>query len=219
MAATAINARAGLEGSKRAKAVAQAIERHYHGVKTLRAIFLETYHAGQDDVRVESGTVYFRRPGLMRWDYKEPRKKLFLTDGHNAWFYVPAYHTVTRSPMRKSADWRTPFALLTGKAKLADLCSRVSLVPNSGGPGSPPLGYRVLDCQPKKREGFLDARIEIDPSYRIVRVLVKQPGDINTEVQFARWQENIPLPKSLFRFVPPPGVSVVNPRALAPSGP
>jgi outer membrane lipoprotein carrier protein len=215
LAAGAIDARAGMSGSKEAKAVAKAIERHYHDARTLRALFLETYRAGQDDIRVESGTVYFRRPGLMRWDYQSPQKKLFLVDGHHAWFYIPADHSASRTSVRKSGDWRTPFALLTGRAKLSDLCSRVSLVPNPGGPGAPPAGHRVLDCEPKKGEGFLDAHIEVDRLGRIARVLVKQPGDVNTEVSFAQWKENIPLPKSLFRFQPPAGVSIVDEQAIA----
>lgn len=195
--------------------MAKAIEEHYHNAKTLKALFLETYRGGGDDLRVESGVVYFRRPGLMRWDYQSPQKKLFLTDGHHAWFYIPANHTASKTSMRKSADWRTPFALLTGKAKLGEICSKVSIVPSQGGPGAPPPGHTVLDCQPKDRAGFLDAQIEVDRLARVVSVLVKQPGDVSTEVRFGAWQENIPLPKSLFVFNPPKGVSVVDESAIA----
>jgi outer membrane lipoprotein carrier protein len=210
-------ATAGARAAERrsAKAVAKAIEEHYHDAKTLKAVFLETYRGGGDDLRVESGVVYFRRPGLMRWDYQSPQKKLFLTDGHHAWFYIPANHTASKTSMRQSADWRTPFALLTGKAKLGEICGKVSIVPNEGGPGAPPAGHTVLDCQPKDRAGFLDAQIEVDQLARVVSVLVKQPGDVSTEVRFGAWQENIALPKSLFVFEPPKGVSVVDESAIA----
>jgi outer membrane lipoprotein carrier protein len=215
--AAAAGARPGEQRS--AKAVAKAIEQRYHDAKTLKAVFLETYRAGGDDLRVESGTVYFQRPGRMRWNYESPQVKLFLTDGHHAWFYIPANHAASRTAMRESADWRTPFALLTGKAKLGEICGKLSIVPNQGGPGAPPAGHTVLDCQPKDKAGFLDAQIEVDREARIVSVLVKQPGDISTEVRFGNWQENILLPKSLFVFVPPKGVSVVDQDALAGSTP
>jgi outer membrane lipoprotein carrier protein len=210
-------ARAGARPAERrsAKAVSKAIEQHYHDARTLKAVFLETYRAGGGDVRVESGTVYFQRPGRMRWDYESPQEKLFLTDGHQAWFYIPANHSASRTPMRESADWRTPFALLTGKAKLGEICGKVSIVPNQGGPGAPPAGHTVLDCRPKDRAGFLDAQIEVDRESRVVSVLVKQAGDVSTEVRFGSWQENISLPKSLFVFVPPKGVSVVDEGAPA----
>lgn len=207
---------AGPGGRESAQKAARALEAHYRHAKTLEAIFLESYRGGDDDLRVESGTVYFRRPGLMRWDYESPQKKLFLIDGRMAWFYVPASHTASRAAVRQSADWRTPFALLTGKANLHDLCGRVTLVPNPGGPGAPPAEHVVLDCAPKKREGFLDAQLELDQLDRIVRVVVRQPGDIETEVRFARWKENLPLPESLFQFQPPPGVAVVNQEAMVP---
>ncbi|HVB98533.1 MAG TPA: outer-membrane lipoprotein carrier protein LolA [Candidatus Dormibacteraeota bacterium] len=198
-----------------AEAVARAVEAHYKHAVTLRAVFLETYNSGETELRMESGTVYFRRPGLMRWDYTSPQKKFFLVDGHYAWFYIPADHTASRASARKSADWRTPFALLTGKARLSDLCRGISVVPNQGGPSSPPAGDVVLDCAPKHKEAFLDAQIEVDRTDRIVNVLVKQPGDVSVEVRFGNWEENIPLSKSLFRFQPPPGVTVVDQQALA----
>lgn len=198
-----------------AQAVARAIQSHYRHAVTLEAVFLETYRAGSSNLRVESGKVYFRRPGLMRWDYESPQKKLFLVDGHYAWFYIPADHAVSRTPVRKSDDWRTPFSLLTGKAHLSDLCRQISIVSNRGGPSAPPPGHVVLACTPKHKGAFLDAQIEVDRHDRIVRVLVEEPGKVSTEVRFGNWQENIPLPKSLFHFQVPPGVSVVNNQAIA----
>jgi outer membrane lipoprotein carrier protein len=205
----------GAGGRDPAWTVAREIEAHYRHAETLEAIFLESYSAGQGDVRVESGTVFFRRPGLMRWNYESPQKKLFLIDGHHVWFYIPADHAASRTSVRKSADWRTPFALLTGKAHFKDLCREMSLVPSQGGPGSPPAGHTVLDCEPKNRDAFLDAQIEVDSSRRLVRVLVNQPGEISTEVRFANWRENPPLAKSLFEFKPPAGVAVVDEQAIA----
>ena len=55
-----------------AKAVAQLLEDHYRHAQTLRAVFLERYSAGPREARTESGTVYFRRPGRMRWEYEAP---------------------------------------------------------------------------------------------------------------------------------------------------
>ena len=76
----------------------------------------------------ESGTVYFSRPGRMRWEYESPEQKLFLVDGANAWFYVPADHTASRAKINESSDWRTPLALLAGKADLSQLCRDIQIV-------------------------------------------------------------------------------------------
>ena len=94
---------------------------------------------------MESGTVLFKRPGLMRWEYESPEQKLFIVDGKTVWFYVPYDHTVTKAPVKESSDWRTPLALLTGKVELSRLCSRVDLTEQSGIPAA----HALLRCLPK----------------------------------------------------------------------
>ena len=39
---------------------------------------------------VERGVVSIKRPGRMRWEYKDPEAKLFISDGRTFYFYVPA---------------------------------------------------------------------------------------------------------------------------------
>src|SRR6202046_263709 len=97
-----------------ARAVAMRLDAHYHGIRTLQAVFLERYIEEGQTVRVESGTVYFSRPGRMRGGYESPERKLFLVDGKNVWFYVPADRTASHAKMKESSDWRTPIALLVG---------------------------------------------------------------------------------------------------------
>ena len=95
--------------------VVRALEQRYHHATTLSAVFLERYSDGNGAATAESGTVYFSRPGRMRWEYESPEQKLFLVDGSNAWFYVPADHTASRAKVNESSDWRTPLALLGWK--------------------------------------------------------------------------------------------------------
>ncbi len=54
----------------------------------------------------------------MRWDYDEPRPKMFLTDGSTAWFYVPGEKQVRRTPVKQIEDLRSPLRYLLGKTKL-----------------------------------------------------------------------------------------------------
>src|SRR5579863_8732184 len=122
--------------TKTAREVARALEAHYHQTKTMSAIFLEKYTSGGAGIRVESGKVYFSRPGRMRWDYDSPEKKLFLVDGKNVWYYVPADHTASRTAIRQSSDWRTPLALLAGKVNLEKLCGSLKLGPGAEQPAS-----------------------------------------------------------------------------------
>src|SRR5271154_7591265 len=82
----------------------RALEARYRHARTLKAIFFERYSDGNGGVSAESGTVYFSRPGRMRWEYESPEKKLFLVDGKMVWFFVPADRTATRTPIKQSSD-------------------------------------------------------------------------------------------------------------------
>jgi outer membrane lipoprotein carrier protein len=188
----------------------RALETHYHGAAALRATFLERRSEGRQAVQVESGTVYFRKPGRMRWEYESPESKLFITDGKFAWFFVPADHTVSRAKMRESDDERIPLALLTGQAKLSRLCKRVDLASTQ----VLQEGNTALRCLPRSEGAFLDAVIEVDSYYRLARIMVHEAGEIETEFRFANWEEHLHLPEAMFHFVAPPGVAIVEDPSL-----
>ena len=110
-----------------AKSLVKLLQDHYRNAHTLQAVFLERYGEGPKQAQVESGTVYFEKPGRMRWDYESPEKKVFLVDGKTSWFYVPFDHTVTRESVKESSDWRTPLVLLTGQPTYPAFASRSHL--------------------------------------------------------------------------------------------
>ena len=220
MAASEASASAQDSGST-AKALVRLLEEHYRHPQTLRAVFLERYSEGQKQARVESGNVYFRRPGQMRWEYDSPEKKLFLVDGKTSWFYVPYDHTVTKSPAKESSDWRTPLALLTGKADLTRMCSRIDRISQTG----IPIGHSVLRCLPKEPKSVSEGRentevfLEMDTtSGELARIEVRQPGGIELEFRFGNWQTDVTLPDDMFRFQVPVGVAVVD-GAISTEGP
>jgi outer membrane lipoprotein carrier protein len=209
--------------------IVRALEAHYHDAKTLKAIFLERYQAGRNGLQVESGTVYFSRPGRMRWEYESPERKLFLVDGKTVWFFVPADHTATRAPIKESTDWRTPLALLTGKAKLSNLCDRIDLATDLPGEA----GHVVLRCRPKGEakksaatpsppgggdlglaspdQPFDEVLLEVDPTTgELADVRILQPGGIELDYRFGNWVENPPLNDALFHFQAPAGVAIVD---------
>lgn len=216
---------AAFSGTSPADAVIRKLETRYRGVHTLKAVFYERYSDGNGGTSAESGTVFFSRPGRMRWEYESPEEKLFIVDATNVWFYVPADKTVSRAPVKDSSDWRTPLALLTGKADLARLCRTIDLVGSSNAQdgADKPLAPEnsVLRCIPRTdladapAEQTREILLESDPDGRLMRVLIREPGNLETEFRFAKWEENIPIPEVKFHFLPPPGVAVVDEDSLA----
>jgi outer membrane lipoprotein carrier protein len=220
-------------GSTSATQIVHCLEARYHSAKTLKAVFLERYTEGRSAVRVESGTAYFSRPGRMRWEYEEPEKKLFLSDGRTVWFYVPSDHTVTRAPMKESSDWRTPLSLLTGKADIGKLCSKVDIAPNSHGAngeitltctpkGAPPAGAQIgsdASAQPLTPDDAGDIHeilLEVDQKNSwLSAVVIRQRGGVEIEYRFGKWEANLPLDEVLFHFSAPKGVAIVDVAAMA----
>jgi outer membrane lipoprotein carrier protein len=204
--------------------VRRALEARYQHARTLRASFFERYTDGNGGASSESGTVYFSRPGRMRWEYESPEQKLFIVDGTNVWFYVPADHTASRAKLKESSDWRTPLALLTGRADLTKLCRSIQLVDADAEKGTQldeqpaPAGNSVLSCVPREASGSdasFQVLFETDPDAHLVRVLIREPGHVETEFRFGNWEENAAIPEIKFHFQPPPGVAIVDEESLA----
>lgn len=203
--------------------IRRALEARYQHARTLKADFYERYSDGNGGAASESGTVYFSRPGRMRWEYESPEQKLFIVDGTNAWFYVPADRTASRAKMKESSDWRTPLALLAGKADLSKLCRSIQLVGADAEKGrglgeQAPPGDTVLLCIPRDTTGSDPAYrvlFETDPDAKLVRVVIREPGHVETEFRFGNWEENMVIPEVKFHFQPPPGVAIVDEESLA----
>ncbi|HKM91207.1 MAG TPA: outer membrane lipoprotein chaperone LolA [Candidatus Acidoferrales bacterium] len=202
----------GQSAEKAVSKVVRAIEARYRGAESFQAVFEERRSEGRGSVQIEAGTLYIRRPGLMRWEYEEPEKKLFLVDGKYAWFYVPADRTVTKAPVRDSDDERIPLLLLTGKASLGRACRRIELADVH----VEAAGDTALRCLPARgaEDEYREAVFEVDAQDRLVRLLVREAGDVETEFHFGRWEENVPLAPSLFRFAPPKGTTIVDEQTL-----
>src|SRR6266567_4112878 len=97
--------------------VAQAVDEHYNHLQSLQAEFTEIYQ-GSGVERTESGTLWLKKPGKMRWEYRSPEEKLFVGDGRDAWLYVPDDRQARKEAAKKLEDARSPLAFLLGKTKL-----------------------------------------------------------------------------------------------------
>jgi outer membrane lipoprotein carrier protein len=196
----------------------RAFESRYQHARTFKAIFFESYRDGKGGVSADSGTVYFSRPGRMRWEYESPETKLFLVDGTNVWFYVPADHTVSRAKLSQSSDWRTPLALLAGKTDLSKLCRSIEPAPDAKPTGPNADADTVVRCIPRESpesETIHDILIELAPSGYLNRLVINEAGNASTEFRFGNWEEDVAIPEVKFHFEPPKGVAVVDEQALA----
>jgi len=187
-------------------ALARAVDEHYNRLRTLQAEFTEIYR-GSGIERTESGTLWLKKPGKMRWEYRSPREKLFLSDGKDAWFYLPGDRQVRKSPVRKLDDLRSPLGFLLGKTRLEKELQGLSAAPDVA-----PLneGDMILRGVPKTMaDRVSQVLLEITPADQIARIVIEELDGSITEYRFIDQKENVEVADQRFRFVPQPGTEMV----------
>jgi outer membrane lipoprotein carrier protein len=150
---------------------------------------------------VERGVVSIKRPGRMRWEYKDPESKLFISDGRTFYFYVPSDRQVIVA--EQDAERSLAARLLSGKGGILDEFS-ASL--------DEPLEEGVLRVRlvPRKEQAEVQrAFLDVEPSGRLRSILLEDLQGNRTRFRFEGLRENTGLPDKLFRFEIPPGVEVV----------
>jgi outer membrane lipoprotein carrier protein len=186
--------------------LAAAVDAHYNHLRSLEAEFTEVYR-GSGMERTESGTLWLKKPGKMRWEYRSPREKLFVSDGRDAWFYVPADRQARKTAAKKLEDVRSPLAFLLGKTKLEKELQGLSLAPDVE-----PLtaGNVVLRGVPQAMaDQVSEILLEITPDYRIARIVIQEVDGAATEYRFAGMKEDVAIGDARFEFKPPAGTETV----------
>jgi len=187
--------------------VAHAVDEHYNQLRTLEADFTEIYQGGGLQ-RTESGTLRLKKPGKMRWDYRSPQEKLFVSNGTDAWLYLPQERQVRKSSLKKMEDLRSPLAFLLGKTKLEKELDGLSFAPDVQ---AWQAGNSVLRGVPRGMEDRVEqVLLEISPDNHIVRILIQGLDDSTTEYRFTQQKENVPMPDGQFHFTPPPGSETID---------
>ena len=191
--------------------IAQAVDEHYNHVRSLHAEFTEVYR-GSGMERTEAGTLWLekggmKKPGKMRWEYRSPREKLFVSDGKDAWFYVPSDKQARRTSARKLDDIRSPLAFLLGKSKLEKELQGLSLAPDIA-PEAP--GDVVLRGVPQAlAERVSEILLEVTPEHKIVRIVINEVDGSATEYRFSDQKEDEAISQGLFHFSPPAGTETI----------
>ena len=186
--------------------VAQKVDEHYNQLQSFQADFSEIYQ-GSGVERQETGTLWLKKPGKMRWEYRSPEEKVFLSDGKVTWLYLPAEKQARKAPLKNLEDLRSPLAFLLGKTKLEKELKALSFAPDLQ---AWKTGDVLLRGVPRGLEDRVEQVIlEVTPEHRIARILIHAADDSLTEYRFSNEKENVAVPDGQFRFAAPPGTEVI----------
>ena len=181
--------------------VVAGLEATYSRINDLKAEFSQVSNnksLGQD-IRAE-GTVYLKKGGKLRWDYKTPSPQHIVSDGVNFWVYTPDLNQVNKGEAPKALAGPAG-SFLAGLGKVREEFTVRFLNPAAKVDGA---GRPVLDLTPKNPTPLLTRLVlTLDPKDYIVRVAVlyDQLGNTVT-MNFTRVTPNGGLPVSMRKIVP-----------------
>jgi len=186
--------------------VAQLVDAYYNRLQSFQADFVEIYQ-GSGVERQEAGALWLKKPGKMRWEYRSPQEKVFLSDAKVTWLYLPAEKQARKAPLKNLEDLRSPLAFLLGKTKLEKELKALSFAPDLQ---VWKTGDVMLRGIPRGLEDRVEQVVlEVTPEHRIARILIHATDDSVTEYRFSEQKENVAVSDGQFRFAPPAGTEVI----------
>ena len=176
----------------------KAVEDRYNKAQTLQLGFSEVYKAQGKARKPETGVLFLRKPGRMRWQYSSPAGKLFLSDAKFMYLVTPDSNRVQKTKAKETEDMRAPLAFLLGRLHFEKDFQNFQSRPEgadtwiSAEPKSPDLPYTKVEFQ-------------VTPQFEIRRLLVTGQDLSVFDFQFDQEKLNPPLDSKLFQFQLPPG--------------
>ncbi|MGB2715359.1 MAG: outer membrane lipoprotein chaperone LolA [Vicinamibacterales bacterium] len=189
-----------------AQEVAAALQKKYDGIRDFSADFTQTTEGGvlRRKPVAERGTVFVKKPGRMRWNYKSPEEKVFVSDGRQIQLYVPADKQVIVSPLPSDDRATSAVLFLMGRGNLT---RDFNVSYGQGGTDN----THVLRLDPKTRQAEYDwLQLTVDRASLQIRELTAgdQQGGRST-FRFTNFKENPGVTDKTFAFTAPPGTDVV----------
>ena len=186
--------------------VIAGLQRRYSAINTMMGSFEQTYRAPGID-QVESGIFSLKKPGLMRWEYRNPEEKLFIADGRETHLYVPADRQVTVQSFTTEEMHNTPLEFLLGSVDINksfaaswenQLKQKIE-------------GTYLLRLTPRSSDAqYSYLVLEVDQkNYDLERIVIREPGGNTSEFVFSDLKTNVKVDNNLFKFKPPKGVETI----------
>ncbi|HKD69593.1 MAG TPA: outer membrane lipoprotein carrier protein LolA [Candidatus Binataceae bacterium] len=178
------------------------IQDHYQHTTSFSAKFTEELTGVGATKRTRSGSVSYKRPGKMRWEFDAPQKETVVSDGHKLYDYQPDLNQVLEVPIDRAFKSAAPLSFLLGMGNLrrdfnvslpvaasSDTLLRVVLTPKGGGDRIE-MGLNPSTCD------LVEAKV------------TNALGNV-TAIRFSDVRTNVQLADAMFQFEVPPGADIV----------
>lgn len=192
------------------QAVAQKIQETYAKTRTLRADFKQTTSSRMSErERQGAGTMILAKPGLMRWDYREPEEQVFVCDGQHISMYFAKEKQMMVSPAKDYLESDVTYSFFTGKGDIVR--DFVVAGPEEEDLLEPNTTYQ-LKLTPKQPHAQIDfITLWVDrATFLLKRLKVTDKFGTVTDLIFSNVSTNEEAPDKIFKFTPPKGTEIID---------
>jgi len=190
-----------------AEEVALQLESTLRSYETFQADFEQFYYSSTITTPLhEKGKVFFKKPALMKWEYKDPEEKVFLIKDDIFWDYNKEEELLTKYNLSEEEDNMEIISLLSGRVGLLDTY-RVEFSPFP----TEKEKIKQIKLTPKDTE-YADSflLLEIDEkTWQIHKIISFDWAGNKTEIHFSKFKKNPSLSRSTFELKVPPGTEII----------
>jgi len=180
------------------------VEKRYDVVDFSSYFVQESTLKAMDITDVASGSIFVKRPGMMRWEYDKPDRQTIITDGKKLWVYKPDDNQVMigKAPSffgdGKGAGFLSDMKLIREKFKVSFEKEKSD------------HDY-VIKLLPKEQTvGITKIYLAISKiTFKIKKIITLNEYDDETIIELINSKFNLNFDKSLFSFIVPEGTDVI----------
>jgi outer membrane lipoprotein carrier protein len=185
------------------KMTVEHLQKHYQATQSFSAEFVETIARVGAPPQERQGTVYYRKPGRIRFDFTSPQPETLVSDGTTFYDYDPGLNQVMETPLSNVLKTRSAAAFLMGAG---DLEREFDALPG------PPSADNLPTIRLTPKGGGDRIELGMDPAnFNIVMLRLNDALGNVTLFHFDDIRVNVPLEESLFAFKAPAGADIVSP--------
>ena len=189
-----------------AEDIALRAETKLRSLRSIQAKFEQVYYSSTVSTPLrEKGNFYFKKPDLMKWEYKDPEERTYLLKEGFFLEYIPEDNQIIKYDLSREEHESEILSILSGQKGIVDNYS-VEFSP------FPTKNSKALQLKltPKQEDTDTFILLEIDEkTWLIQKAIFFDWAGNKMEYRFSKIKTDVRLAKDVFELKVPPGVEII----------
>ncbi|WP_224365818.1 LolA family protein [Hyalangium versicolor] len=185
------------------KPLVERMQAFYEKTDDFKAAFKQDYkYKTFRRTQTSTGTVTYKKPGLMRWEYEKPSARTFVLAGNKVYAYDPEGQSLTVGSVDTS-KLSASVTFLFGQGRLADEFNITK------GTCADCKGTLLMLDPVSPDPRFKQVRLEVDSkTAQVLKSTVVDPDGSENTIAFVDLKTNVGIAADSFKINPPEGTRV-----------